>query len=628
MTKNPFNSQKNLGKTEADLSQYETYENEEPSLAEEFERPRVYYLFLLAFLVLAIFGVRLIILQIKEGYVNRFLAEGNRVRSQDILPPRGGIVSQEGVVLAKNQPNYLFQILPFDLPKDEEARKEIYQKVIQVLDKPFEEIENIVEPKKGTLEPIVLAQNLEKEKALLWQAEFSEDSSLEITAVPQREYLSQLGFAHLLGYTGKISQEELEENPSYPLTSITGKAGLEKTYEEFLKGIPGERQIEVDAKGKLQRVLKSIEPTIGETLELNIDAGLTEVLAQNLSAKIGETGAKGGVAVALDPKTGGLLALVSLPQFDNNLLTQGKETKEIEKLLADKREPLFNRAMMGGYPPGSSIKPFIAAPALQEKVVSPSFAFDTPPEIKIGDFNFPDWKDHGLTDIRRAIAESNNVFFYALGGGYDKIRGLGIKLLSDYLKKFGFDGKTGVDLPFEGEGFVPTPEWKKEKKKEPWYLGDTYHLSIGQGDLLVTPLEKAVAAAAIANGGELLEPHLVKKIIGADGKTIKEIEKKVIKSGFISEENLKIVREGMRMTITEGSARSLSDLPIEVAGKTGTAQVPGKDKLHAWFTAFAPYDDPQIVITVMVEEGGEGFSTAAPVAKEAFRWWAENRFQK
>ena len=622
--KNPFEPAEKLGKkVNLDSSEYET--SAEETSAQDFERPKITGLVFLVFLILGIFLLRLIILQIKEGYANRFLAEGNRMKSQDIISPRGGILASDGVALVKNKPDYLFQVLPFDLPKDKNAREEIYQKAASILEKPIEEIENAVEPKRGSLEPVVLTKGIEKEKALVWQSEIAEISALEITAIPEREYISSPGFAHLLGYTGKISQEELDTNPSYPLTSITGKAGIEKIYEEFLKGKPGEQQIEVDAKGRLQRVLQSVEPVVGDTLELNIDAGLTQVLAQNLQAEIQQTGGKGGSAIALNPKTGAVLSLVSLPQYGNNALSQGMSKEEAEKLLADKNNPLFNRAIQGTYPPGSSIKPFIASAALQEKVVTPNFAFDTPPEIKIGDFVFPDWKDHGMTDIRRAIAESNNVFFYTLGGGYDKIKGLGIKLLSDYLKKFNFDSKTGIDLPSEGAGFVPTADWKQKTKGQSWYLGDTYHMSIGQGDLLVTPLEEAVSAAAIANGGEVLEPHLVNKILDPSGKVVEEIKKKVIKSGFISPDNLKVVQEGMRLTITGGSAQSLKDLPIAVAGKTGTAQIAGNDKTHAWFTGYAPYDDPQIVITVMIEQGGEGYATAAPVAKEAFRWWAENR---
>ena len=263
----------------------------------------------------------------------------------------------------------------------------------------------------------------------------------------------------------------------------------------------------------------------------------------------------------------------------------------------------------------------IAAAGLQEGVITENTTINAPGEIKVGNYTYPDWKVHGLTDVRKAIAESVNIFFYAVAGGWDKIRGLGIVKLKDYLLKFGFEERTGIDLPAEAKGLVPDPEWKEKTKKEIWYLGDTYHLGIGQGDFLVTPIQMATAAAAIANGGEVLKPQIVSKITDKDGKLIWEFKKEVKRSGIIDGANLQVIREGMRQAVTSGSAKRLGDLPVQAAAKTGTAQFGSEGKTHAWMIAFAPYANPEIVVATLIEDGGEGHATAGPVVQEVFSWY-------
>jgi penicillin-binding protein 2 len=281
----------------------------------------------------------------------------------------------------------------------------------------------------------------------------------------------------------------------------------------------------------------------------------------------------------------------------------------------------------GEFPSGSTIKPIFAAGALQEKVITEVTSFLSTGGLRIGEWFFPDWKTggHGVIDVKKAIANSVNTFFYYIGGGYGDFKGLGVSGLVKYARLFGLGEPTGIDLPGERAGFVPTADWKEQIKKEPWYIGDTYHFAIGQGDVLVTPLQVANYTAAIANGGILYEPHLVSKILGEDNKIIEEIKPVVIRRDFIDTANLKIVRAGMRETVTLGSARSLNALPVSVAGKTGTAQWSTKKSPHAWFIGFAPYDNPQVAIMVLVEEGVEGSTIAVPIAKDILNWYFSNK---
>ncbi|MCK4554296.1 penicillin-binding protein 2, partial [Candidatus Parcubacteria bacterium] len=281
----------------------------------------------------------------------------------------------------------------------------------------------------------------------------------------------------------------------------------------------------------------------------------------------------------------------------------------------------------GEYPSGSTIKPVIAAAALEEGIISEHTSFTSVGGIKVGQWFFPDWRagGHGITDVRRAIAESINTFFYYIGGGHQDFKGLGIDRIYKYGELFGLNAQLGIDLAGEVSGFLPTKKWKEETKGERWYIGDTYHLSIGQGDILVTPLQVANYTSVFANGGALYRPHLVKQILSGGDKVFKEVEPVIIRDNFIGDYNIEIVRQGMRRTVTAGSARSLQSVPVAVAGKTGTAQWSSKKNHHAWFTGFAPYDNPEVVITILVEEGGEGSDVAVPIAKEFLEWYFGNR---
>jgi len=313
-----------------------------------------------------------------------------------------------------------------------------------------------------------------------------------------------------------------------------------------------------------------------------------------------------------------------------NPLAQG----EVADILSNPNQPMFNRAIAGAYPSGSTIKPVMAAAALQEGVINANTtlwcggSLDVPnqydPSI-VYHYNENVSAGYGYTDVYKALAKSVNVFFYQIGGGYQSFKGLGVKAIDDYMKTFGLGTKTGLDLTGESDGLVPTPDWKQQNQNEPWYLGDTYNLSIGQGNLLVTPLQVARYTMAIANGGMLYAPHLLAGIIDPNGKIIKNFTPTSSKI-TISAENLQIIRDGMRQCVTDGSCNQLQSLNISSAGKTGTAEDPAhSESTHAWYTGFAPYEDPQIVVTVMLENAGQGYDFAEPVAKDLLAYWQNNR---
>jgi penicillin-binding protein 2 len=357
-------------------------------------------------------------------------------------------------------------------------------------------------------------------------------------------------------------------------------------------------------------------------LVLSVDYDLQKKSEEILTAEMDRLKLKKGAVIVMDPNNGEIISLVSLPAYNNNLFSGGIKTEEYEKLIKDANQPLFDRAIAGEYPSGSTVKMVVAAAALQEKVISEKTSVFSSGGLRVGIWFFPDWKagGHGWTDVRKALADSVNTFFYYIGGGYESFTGLGIDRLVKYFRLFGLGDKTGIDLPNEAMGFVPSKEWKEKVRDEKWYIGDTYHLAIGQGDLLVTPLQIARWTAFFANSGKIVSPHLVKKILDENGNSAEEIIPEV-KQGIIDPYNVEVVRQGMRRAVTAGSAKRMQDLPVETAAKTGTAQWSTVKDPHAWFTAFAPYKDPEIVVTVLVEEGKEGSQVALTVAHEIVKYY-------
>lgn len=596
--------------------------------------------FLLKTVIVFIFGIlvfRLFSLQVAQGEANQKLAEGNRIRPRVIEATRGIITDKNGVWLARNKPSYSLSLYPSDLPKKKADRFALYQKLSDLTGLEVEAIKKESE-KNGltSLDEIEILENIGHEQSLVLEEKIFGLPGVFIAKKPIREYKILPGLSHLLGYTGIISPEDKKKNPSLRSSYKIGKTGLEVEYENFLRGVDGVELVEVNSNRSVVRVLaddQNKNPVSGNELVLNIDAELQQKTADALNAGIAAgkefTGhdVYGGVAAVMDVHTGAVLSMVSLPDYDNNLFASKISSADYQKLISDPKYPMFNRAIQGVYPPGSVSKIIMAAAGLTEGTITSKTSLVTPYEIKIGEWSFPDWKDHSYenTDIERAIAESNNIFFYALGGGFDKIKGIGIDKIKKYWQFFGLGRRTGIDLLGEASGFLPDQEWKKRVKNEDWYLGDTYHVAIGQGDLLVTPIQMLRATAVIANGGKLLEPQLAKAIVDPEGKIIKEFGPVVEAKDFLSQDTIDTVARGMRMTVTEGSARNLSDLPVSVAGKTGTAQFLNNQKTHAWFECYAPYENPQIAIIVMVEGGGGGHEIAAPVAKEILSYYFGGR---
>lgn len=590
-------------------------------LNDKLQRP-FWILYALAIIVAAILIAQLLKLQINQGGFNRTLAESNRIRERTTQAPRGIIYDSTGKILATNDASFRLEIFPLDLPKNKDDRETIFSNLSQIAQIPLAEIENDVNT-KGLLssDPIVLKENIDRDTAMLLEVKTNNLSGVAIEATPIRDYAEISGMSPILGYVGKITDQELKNNPDYHLNEIIGKDGLEKTYQSTLRGRDGVNEIEVDSHGREQRLIAAIPPVPGNSLILSINQDLEAQMAQSLSKEMTTVGASAGSVVAINPQNGAVLGMVSLPTYDNNLFAKGISNDDYQKLINDSQKPLFNRAVSGTYPSGSTIKPFMASAGLEEGTITVNTTINDTGSISVGNYVYPDWKALGLVNVTKAIAESSDVFFYSVGGGWDKIKGLGVAKIDDYLTKFGFGKSLGIDLPSEANGLVPTPDWKVKNKNESWYLGDTYHLSIGQGDFLVTPLQLANAIAAIANGGTVYKPYVVSQVKDSDGNVISTTTSQVLNHNFISPDNINIVQSGMREAVTSGTARQFNDLPVAVAAKTGTAQFGDQDKTHAWMTAYAPYDKPQIALAVIIEGGGEGYAAAGPVVNDILGWY-------
>lgn len=578
-------------------------------------------------------------LEVIKGEYYQNLAQGNRLRIYSLPAPRGIIYDRFQQQLVYNVPSFDLAVNLNDfLDNPPSVQEEILEKVVNVIageqsldaaDLGYEFKQKIAEA-QAQVSQLVLAKNIERSAALILESLIKDWPGWRLEKNPRRQYIAASYFAHILGYTGQVSPTDLEEHPDYSLNDQIGKIGLELQYESLLRGQPGQEQIEVDFSGKTQSLLATKPAQSGQGLILHIDEELQKKVYQSLEKMLNQLGSKKrAAAVAMDPQNGGILALVSLPSFDSNLFAQGISQIDLAVLKNDPNLPFLNRALAGQYPSGSIVKPLIAAAALEEEIVKPeqrincqgglSIAHQYYPQII---YHYPDWKTHGLTDIIKAIAQSCNVFFYTIGGGYDRIDGLGVEGIKKYLQYFGLGEASQIDLPHEEIGLIPDQEWKKEAKpNEDWYLGDTYHLAIGQGDILVTPLQMTSAIASLVNGNILYQPQLVDKIIDSKKNIVEDIPAKVIRQKFIESENIEIVQEGMRQAVLTGSASALADLAVKVAGKTGTAQFGARGETHAWFVGYAPYEEPQIVLTILVEGGGSGDRVAVPVAKEVLEWY-------
>ncbi len=646
-TKNFIDSKKKSGFLEWEESAVDKESGVEELLDQQRESPKLGWLKFFLFFCFFILGYRIFSLQIL-GYENfSKLSENNRTRKFPLIAPRGLIYDINGQIIAQNSASFSLVAVPFDLPKNQIDLELEVKSLSALFSLDADKILNIlIRNKQGGLTPVVVKRGLSAEESILFQTYFADFPGFSIQKNPTRLYPQKDLFSHILGYTGLISKTEknAEIYKNYDDIDIVGKSGVEKQYEEYLHGENGQSLIEVDASGKLINIIGEDEAKPGYNAILNIDLELQKKFYDSLKNSR-PSGSIKAAAVALNPKNGNILALVSLPGYDNNIFSGGLSDEEYSILFDDANLPLFNRVIAGTYPPGSTVKPGVGAAALQEKIATPDTVIVDKGVLVVPNqfnpslaYNFYGWKRSGLgpMNLASAIAESSDIYFYTIAGGYPNtgISGLGAEKLSAYLKKFGFGSITGIDIPGEKPGLVPDPEWKAEYFKNDdilskWYLGNTYHLGIGQGDMLATPLQVANLTAVFANNGKTFKPNILNKIVDEKGKLIFQPKPEVLISNFVDQQNIREIQKGMRQTVLSGSAVQLKDLPISAAGKTGTSQFDGADlkKTHAWFTAYAPYEDPQIVLAILVEAGGEGHSVAVPVAKEVLKWWSENRLK-
>ena len=438
-----------------------------------------------------------------------------------------------------------------------------------------------------------------------------------------RQYADMAGLSHTLGYIGLPSKEDLNGNPNLLPNEIIGKVGIEKEYNLMLEGIKGLKLIEKDSQNNI--VSENIQEGAqnGQKLTLTIDAKLQSKFFEIMNAVAKERGFSGGAGVIMNVRDGSVAALVSWPEFNSQILANGGPPEEIKKTIEDKNRPFLNRVVSGIYAPGSVVKPFVALAALNEGVIGPEKQIFSSGSISIPNpffadkpTVFKDWKAHGWVDMRRALAVSSDVYFYEVGGGFEDVRGLGINKLSEYAKKFGLDSLTGIDLPGELRGTVPTQELKqKNNPGDPiWRVGDTYNTSIGQGYFLATPIEIASYVSAVANNGKIVRPHVLEF---NNGQT------DINQSIPIPENYFKIVKEGMRMAILDGTAQGLNIPNVEIAAKTGTAEIISKKFTNSWIIGFFPYENPKYSFTVVMEKGHPGNTVGAPyIMRELLNWMA------
>ncbi|MFA5020500.1 MAG: penicillin-binding protein 2 [Patescibacteria group bacterium] len=588
-------------------------------------RRKILALFLAIIAILVVLLAKSFWLQIVGGERYFALAENNRIKIEYDKAHRGVILDRNNKVLVNNLFGFSVSLLPSDLPKDEAALAAELDRLAAIIKVPAAEMaERLAKADQNYYQPVQLRAGIPYDAGMEIKILAEELPGVELNVDAWRQYPLAESLSHVLGYIGKIDADEYSQlSDRYLLNDNIGKAGLEKQYEANLKGVHGEDRIEVDALGRKKKVVSQSDPIPGDNIVLAIDAELQEKVHDILKDKIP---AGRGVVIISNPQTGEILSLVDYPSFDNNLFTGGINSAEYAKLLADPDNPLFTRSIFGEYPSGSTIKPVYAAAALQEKIITKETKVLSVGGISVGQWRFPDWKagGHGSVNVVSAIANSVNTFFYYIGGGYGDFQGLGLDRLVEYLKMFGLGSRTGLDLPGERSGFVPDAKWKEDAKDQVWFIGDTYHLAIGQGDLLVTPMQVNGYLTAVANGGKLFKPRLALEAIRPDGAKVSFLPE-LIRGVAIDPVNLAIVREGMREAVVSGSARSLSALPVAAAGKTGTAQWNSSKPNHAWFIGFAPYEKPSFAITILVEEGGEGSSVAAPIARDIMQWWFKDR---
>ncbi len=551
----------------------------------------------------ALIFIRLAYLQLVSGDYYRERSDGNRIIIFPQPATRGKIFDRNLDVIVDNKPSFTVLFSRQTLT-DAEVISTL-KKVAGIIDvssaaliKKFSKISN----QDFTL--VKIADNITRNKALLLSENIPLLPGIIVSVEPERVYNWRNTASHITGYVQTASYEDIAELPYVKSGNNIGKTGVERQYDILLRGKDGGMLVEVDVRGSQKKILDIIDPADGASLVLTIDKNVQESMSRAL------TGYK-GCAVALDPSDCSVLGLVSSPDYDPNVFVSGMTGRQMSYLFSSGGKPLLNRALQCHYPPGSIFKMVTAIAGLESDIIDSKTVFKCSGFIELGKYKqkFRCWNSggHGNMRFREALAYSCDVYFYELA------LLLGPTKLIGWSKDFMFGEKTGIDLPFEIGGFVPDKTWKKSRFKQSWYDGDTVNMSIGQGYMLVTPIQVAQYAACIASNGILTTPHILKKVVDENGKVISEDSAKVKKRLNIKEENIRLVKRGMLDAVYHGTAKSASVPGIDIAGKTGTAQTPGGND-HAWFVCFAPYKNPKIAIAVIVEHGGGGGEIAAPIA--------------
>ncbi|MFA5087185.1 MAG: penicillin-binding protein 2 [Candidatus Paceibacterota bacterium] len=519
-------------------------------------------------------------------------SEKNRYISSNIEAQRGIIYDKNFKQLVGNEQTFALTCDYSQLPLEADLLEIEINDVSKILGVAPEELkQKMQDNKKKSSNTAVLYENLDINKIIVLETKLDALPGFVVEKETARNYASADSFSLLLGFVSRDSKD--------------GQLGLEKQYNDYLKETPGifEKTREKNSDTSKEVMIKAPEP--GDNLLLNIDMDLQKNIAEFLKADLEQFKAKAGTVVVTDPKTGGILSLVSFPSFDSNIFSKTLSAEDYNAMMSNSNTSFYNRAIAGEYAIGSTMKPMIASAALQEGVITPATIInDNNGGLQLSDGTFKkDWATHGAVDLNKAIAESCDTYFYIVGGGYQGFKGLGIDKIDKYLDSFGLGKETGIDIAGETTGFIPTSNWKEERYGTSWYPGDTYNISIGQGYMRATPLQLAMATAAIANGGTLYQPQIVNSILDKNNGIVKKFEPIAINQVSVGAEYLADVRAAMRQTVTsdKGTARALQWMPVTSAAKTGTAQTSKADTYHNLITLFAPYDNPQVVITIVIE---------------------------
>ncbi|MFH1860987.1 MAG: penicillin-binding protein 2 [bacterium] len=571
-----------------------------------FLKQRLMAIAMMVLILFSILMLRIGYLQIIKGGYFRNISENNRIRLIPITASRGMIFDRNGEILAIDEPSFDISIIQLGLRKNDIEQSLL--NLSRLLDIDIEKARNNIKKKHNRpFEPAVIISDVDR-ITLAKVAERTPDlPGVIIQVTPKRNYIHGELCAHVLGYLGEINQKELKVRKNYKSGEWLGKSGIESVYDNYLKGTNGGKQIEVDVRGRQLQVLGVKEPMPGNNLFLSIDMKMQQIAYDALENNC-------GAVVVVNPQNGELLACVSKPSFDANMFLHRMSGSQATTLFTDPRHPLLNRTIQAQYSPGSVFKIVVATAALENNVICPEDTIDCSGVYEIGKQKFSCFQKerHGVIEFIDAVTMSCNVYFYQLG--YK----LGVSRINEFAKKFGFGKPTGIDLPSEKIGLIPTPAWKKRIFETDWYTGDTINLSIGQGYALVTPLQMANLLAIVANGGRVYRPHLVTKMISSSGKVM-NFNPDILDIVPISVKSKDVLHAALENAVLRGTGQKAMIWDMRVAGKTGTAQNPQGDD-HAWFVCFAPVEDPRVAIAVIVEHGGKGGAISAPIARKILQY--------